>query len=329
MSENFSGDVLLVGYGSLARRRLLPALATVTAVRTVHRASKSLPTDAELPQDCKSGAVFRDYPSGLAQLKPRSLVYISLPNSLHCTWALAALEAGHHVIIDKPALLDSAQAREVSALATQRGLCCAEANAWLYHPLAAALKGASSRLSITSAQAVFVNPPLPSDNFRYQRALGGGVILDRASYAVTCGKLIFGGAACAYETRVLSATDEGVECRVQQTLVYPGGRILTCLFGWDGEYANQVELFGATGKISAQRIFTPPPDFTGQLRVVEGGIERTEEVPAADSFGCMLTALCVDLERGSHQSWLQDLCEGAYGVEALQRAKVPTVGTRG
>jgi predicted dehydrogenase len=330
VNGNFSGEVLLLGYGSLARRRILPALRGVEAVRTVHIASVSLSTQPAAAHECrqesKIGSILPDYRVGLAQLVPHSLVYISLPNALHATWARAALGAGHHVVIDKPAVLDAAQARELTVLAHQHGVCCAEAHAWIHHPLADTVREASRELDVTSVQAVFLNPPLAKDNFRYTRTLGGGVILDRASYAITCGELVFGEHPCFYESRILGRYGDGVECSALFTLGYSRGRVLTCLVGWDAEYTNQLELYGATGKISVQRIFTPPPELVGQVRVVAGGVERSVEVLAADSFQRMLESLCADLVRGSYQQWIRELSECARGVEQLQRERVPAAG---
>jgi predicted dehydrogenase len=63
-------------------------------------------------------------------------VYIPLPNSLHAKWTLLALEAGKHVLCEKPFTANAAEAARVAQAADQTGLAVMEAFHWRYHPLA-------------------------------------------------------------------------------------------------------------------------------------------------------------------------------------------------
>src|SRR5262245_41448000 len=110
-------DVLIIGGSRIVRKRVLPALATLAAVGTVHVASRRgiEGHEASVP---KSGRVFRDYAEALATLPP-GLAYVSLPNKMHAEWATKALGKGFHVVVDKPAFTSLAEAEDLLDLARQ------------------------------------------------------------------------------------------------------------------------------------------------------------------------------------------------------------------
>jgi len=127
-----SMNVLLLGLSRFARRRVLPALATLDEIEAVHVATIR-GSDADLAEVPKRGRVFRTYAQALEALAP-ALVTSPSRNDQHARWAQAALERGHHFIVDKPAFLDLATAERLAALARDRRAVLAEATTWAFHP---------------------------------------------------------------------------------------------------------------------------------------------------------------------------------------------------
>jgi len=123
-------------------------------------------------------------------------VYIPLPNGLHARWTLAALEAGKHVLCEKPFTSNAAQAREVAAAADGTGLVVMEAFHYRYHPLARRMAelvhgGELGRIQRVETAMCF---PLPRfSDIRYDFGLAGGALMDAGCYAVHAMRLLAPG----------------------------------------------------------------------------------------------------------------------------------------
>ena len=114
-------------------------------------------------------------------------VYNPLPNGLHGRWTLAALEAGKHVLCEKPFTANAEEARVVAAAAAASDLVVFEAFHYRYHPLMGAALDTLASGEIGQLQRVETSMcvPLPMLNdIRYNLSLAGGATMDIGCYAV-------------------------------------------------------------------------------------------------------------------------------------------------
>lgn len=133
-------------------------------------------------------------------------VYVPLPNGLHAQWTMAALEAGKHVLCEKPFIANAAQAREVAAAADGTGLVVMEAFHYRYHPVAkrmAEIVHSGELGEIRRVETAMCFPlPLFSD-IRYNFDLAGGALMDAGCYAVHCLRLLSPGEPAVTSARAL------------------------------------------------------------------------------------------------------------------------------
>ncbi|MEV4123569.1 Gfo/Idh/MocA family oxidoreductase [Nocardia sp. NPDC049707] len=114
-------------------------------------------------------------------------VYIPLPNGLHGRWTRAAMQAGKHVLCEKPFTANAAEAREIAALARDSDRVVMEAFHYRYHPLISAAEQviASGELGPLLRVEAAMCFPLPKfSDIRYDYALAGGALMDAGCYAV-------------------------------------------------------------------------------------------------------------------------------------------------
>src|SRR6185312_3924746 len=114
----------------------------------------------------KQGAFFDDYETALRGCNC-DLVYLSLPNALHEQWVMAALAAGKHVVVDKPAMMTLGGSERVVGEARRVNRLVAEATVFGHHPQFEMLGTfVAENGPLAQAVAQFIIPPLPIDNFR-------------------------------------------------------------------------------------------------------------------------------------------------------------------
>jgi predicted dehydrogenase len=154
-------------------------------------------------------------------------VYVPLPNALHAQWTIAALQAGKHVLCEKPFTSNTAQALEVAAAAQDGGLVVMEAFHYRYHPLARRMielvhGGELGRIRRVSVAFCF--PLLKRSDIRWDFGLAGGALMDAGCYAVHCLRLLSAGPPQVVSARALTLRrDRRVDRAITARFALPGG----------------------------------------------------------------------------------------------------------
>jgi xylose dehydrogenase (NAD/NADP) len=182
-------------------------------------------------------------------------VYVALPVSLHTTWTLRALQAGKHVLCEKPFATDPTDAARCFDAAEAAGRVVVEGFMWRHHPqtvLARRLlaEGAIGRLAtIWAALSVAVGP----GDIRRSPALGGGALYDLGCYCVAAARLFGGHPTRVWAEPVLddaARPDGEVDLRLAATMALPGEVLALFDVGLDLTRRDQLELVGTGGRLA-------------------------------------------------------------------------------
>jgi len=241
-------------------------------------------------------------------------IYNPLPNGLHARWTIRALEAGKHVLCEKPFANNADEASSVAAVAERTGLVVMEAFHYRYHPLATRMRAivTSGELGTIERVEAWTCFPLPRfSDIRYQYDLGGGALMDAGCYAVHLARLLG-----TEEPEVVSARarlrSPDVDRSMQAELRYPSGHTgaVTCsmwsksllhmavrVTGADAtlrvvnptqpQLYHRLAVKGANG--SRVRHLTRRPTYTFQLEAFQAAVVRGEPTltPPTDSIANM------------------------------------------
>ncbi|MGH3094048.1 MAG: Gfo/Idh/MocA family protein, partial [Gaiellaceae bacterium] len=248
-------------------------------------------------------------------------VYISLPNSLHVEWSIRALEAGKHVLCEKPLSRRPAEVEEAFDAAEQAGLVLMEAFMYRHNPQTARLEelvdsGAIGTLQLV--RAAFSFPLADTANVRLSSALDGGSLMDVGCYCVSGARLLGGEPERVYGEQVVG--ESGVDVLFSGTMRLPGGVIAQFDCGLRMPNRDELEAVGDEGSIFLD---DPWHCRTPVLRLRGEGGDEEVSVDAADSYRLELENVS-DAIRGDAAPLLgREDAEGqARAIEALYRSAV-------
>jgi predicted dehydrogenase len=255
-------------------------------------------------------------------------VYNPLPNSLHAPWTLRAIEAGKHVLCEKPFAANAREAAAVAAAAAASGLVVMEALHYRYHPLARRMQeivlggpggaGEIGPLRYLEASMCF---PLPRfSDIRYSYDLAGGATMDAGCYAISCLRMLGPG-----EPEVLSARARlhgpGVDRAMSASFRFAGGvlgRMTASL--WSGQLLRLDAK--AVGDQGVMRVFNyVAPQAYNRLTVAAGGYTRRERVTGEPSYTYQLRAFAAAVCRGDPvPTTPEDAVAGMTVIDAVYQA---------
>jgi predicted dehydrogenase len=176
-------------------------------------------------------------------------VYIPLPNGLHGQWTLKAIEAGKHVLCEKPFTANADEARKVAKVAKASSVVVMEAHHTSHHPQtkrAAEIVRSGMLGELESAEAAFIVPMPPSGDIRWNVALAGGSLMDLGCYPVRWLRDVLGVVPTV--TAATASDREGIDASMDARLDYAG----------------------VTGRVRAAMWTTPPLLIEGSVRGSEG-----------------------------------------------------------
>ena len=258
-------------------------------------------------------------------------IYNPLPNSHHCEWTLRALDAGKHVLCEKPLTANAEEAERVAEAARRTGLVVMEAFHWRYHPLAERMREvlASGVLGeLEHIETAMCIPLIVPGDIRYRLDLAGGATMDVGCYAIHMLRTLAGA-----EPEVLRAearlASPGVDRYMRADFRFGDGRTgrMTCALLSATPLRISARARGARGEL---RVWNPiGPQFWHRLSVRTREKRTTERLSREPTYVYQLRAFCAAL-REAAPIWTppSDSVANMRVIDAVYRgAGLPLRGT--
>ena len=272
--------------------------------------------------DSFGGKIYEGYRK-LIESDDIDAVYLPLPPGLHYQWAKVALNAGKHILVEKPCTTALVNTQELIQEAERKSLAVHENYMFAFHDQLQAVNDIvdSGEIGDVRLYRISFGFPMRSQNdFRYNKALGGGALLDCGGYTFKYASMLLGPTAKMKYAQSNSLEGFSVDMYGSAALVNDKGVTAQVAFGMDHNYKCELEVWGSKGTIYTNRILTAPAGFTPEVIIRKGNDEEKRNLPSDDAFkkSILHFSHCIETSETRKESY-QTLLRQANLVEDFKK----------
>ncbi len=276
----------VISTASIGVMEVLPAMQKGRYSQLVGIASRGLEKAQSVADQLGIPKAYGTYEELLADPEVEA-VYVPLPNHLHVPWSIKALEAGKHVLCEKPLGLNAEDARRLLEVSRRYpSLKVMEAFMYRHHPQWHLVKKLVQGGEIGEPRSIhtFFNYYLIDPaNVRNQADIGGGGLLDVGCYAVSSSRLVFE----SEPIRAFASMEIDPHFKIDRLtagiLEFNSG-IATFTCSTQLADYQQVNILGTLGQVTLDLPFNPPPDRPAHVRLQNTKGTRDFELEVCDQF---------------------------------------------
>lgn len=236
--------------------------------------------------DHYGGKIFEGYQTMITS-DEIDVAYLPLPPALHFKWAKMALEAGKNAYVEKPFTTKLADTQVLLKIAAEKNLAIYENYMFIFHNQLQAINDyieAGKIGKVRSYRVYFGFPRRAANDFRYNKALGGGALLDAGGYCMKYASYLLGDSACLVCANAFHEDEFEVDIFGSATMVNNEGIVVQLAFGMDNDYKCELEAWGSIGTLTIGRVLTLPDGLEQDMMVKHNQEFTTVKLPADNAF---------------------------------------------
>ena len=318
----------ILSTANIGVKRVIPAILAGPSGRIGAIASRDAGRAASI---AAKFAIERSYGSYEALLADPDIeaIYNPLPNHLHVEWTGKALDAGKHVLCEKPIGLDALEAEAIVRARERSGKRVVEAFMVRFHPQwhrIRELVRAGRIGDVGAIQSAFLFTVLDPNNVRNRADIGGGSLYDVGCYPIVTARYVFG----TEPQRAVALMDLdpvlGVERLTSGIVAFPAARQLVFTSALQLAAFQRVVLLGSEGRIEVAVPFTPQKDHACRIVIdtgasLDGSSAKCEEFAPVDQYLLQCEqAAAIFRDEAPQEFPIEDAIANMRVIDALYRS---------
>ncbi len=251
--------------------RIILPLSKSEEIEVVGIASRNIKKAQKTAKEWQINKIFDSYESLLEDTEIEA-VYIPLPNHMHLEWVKKSVDAGKHVICEKPLTLDAKETKELMSYIRDKEVKVMEAFMYRFHPkwqMVRELMKVSGIGEIKSIHTIFTYNNKDPKNIRNIKAFGGGALLDIGCYAISSARWILDQEP--KKVIALNTYSDVFETDILSSGIMDFGSARSLFTVSTGLYpAQEVKVYGTGGTLEVVIPFNDQYDVAGEVKVTTG-----------------------------------------------------------
>ncbi|MDO6434157.1 Gfo/Idh/MocA family oxidoreductase [Flavitalea sp. BT771] len=313
-------SIAVMGCASIAKRLMIPAIQGLPEYFEL--AAIGSRTSGKAEEFSKAFGVegIVGY-ENLLKRQDIEAIYMPLPTGLHEEWITRCLEAGKHLLVEKSFAMDLGSAMRLIEMAKERELTLMENFMFRHHSqhnFTWEMLREKKLGEIRVFRSQFGFPPLDKDNFRYDKAAGGGALLDAGAYTVKASQWFLGQGLEVISATLYLDPVTGVDIFGNVSLISRDNIVAQLSFGFDNFYQCNYEFWGSRGRLLAERAFTPKPAERPKILLEQQGERIVQELEPDNHFMNILKELHRSVAERDGSRHLEDILDQSRILTAIQ-----------
>ncbi|KAB8126020.1 Gfo/Idh/MocA family oxidoreductase [Gracilibacillus oryzae] len=285
----------IISTANIGKKAVIPGIKQSETGEVYAIASRNLDNAKEAANELDIPVAYGSYEE-LLKDPEIDAVYIPLPNHLHKEWAIKAMQAGKHVLCEKPIALNAEETQEMLEESKKAGVVLAEAFMYRYHPRYQMIQEriqAGEIGDIRGIHGVFTfNSAGAKENVRFHKDWGGGSLYDVGVYPISAARMILNEEPQAATVHALfSEQHDGVDMMASGILEFEQGVALTFDCGMWADFRNRLEILGTEGRIDVPSAFVVNQNESDHFFISNGKGTEEVKVPYVDQYALQADAL--------------------------------------
>lgn len=282
----------IISTAKIGKEYLIPAMQASAYGEVVAVASRSEASAQAFAKELNIPTAYGSY-EALINDPNIDAIYNPLPNHLHVPWSIKAIEAGKHVLVEKPVSLDIADLKPLFAcVKAHPQIKVMEAFMYRFHPQRAKIQEicASAEFGpLHSIQSAFNYNNRDMDNIRHDASMGGGALMDIGCYNISFARMLFGEEPLRVVAKMQKMPGFEVDCITSAILDFPSGTsVFTC--STKSEHGQWAQIQGESGSLRVSPPFNAAKDSESDIKYQHHDKVEVISIPAVDQYQLMADA---------------------------------------
>jgi xylose dehydrogenase (NAD/NADP) len=319
----------ILGTARIAEKAIIPALQSMKHTPVIAVASRDLTRAQEFAAPFEIPRAYGNYDDLLSDSNVQA-VYIPLPNSEHAPWAIKAMQAGKHVLVEKPFALNADQAQLMISTALENSVVLVEAFMYRYSDRYEKLheivrSGTIGKVRLVQAGFSFTlsNP----DDIRLAPDLGGGALYDLGCYCINLERLLVGREPTSVQA-ICQMSKSAVDLQTVATLDFGDQVFGQFMVSFNADDSQFLRVVGSAGTLHIEDPFNPQGEGSSARLTVAGKESKRINFRAENDYKRMLDHFYnVAVSKDVPKYPLSDAINNMVVIDALFQSAVDNGGT--
>lgn len=311
----------VMGCAAIAERMVIPSIIACEELELVAVASRDIIKARRYAEKFSCDPI-EGY-QNLLELKELDIIYMPLPTALHEEWAIKAIRAGKHVLIEKSLAANLTEAQNIANAAKEMNVLVMENFMFEHHEQFRIIREIinSGKLgALRCIRASFGFPPFNDlSNIRYNKSLAGGALLDAGAYTIKVASLLAENGLKVQKSSMVFSEEKEVDIYGGIFFTSSDGLTIQTAYGFDNYYQCELELWGSKGKLIAPRIFTAGPGVQVNLTIETDGQSEIIQVKSDNHFVNLLNFFAAKIKLNENYSELLEKL--IFQAELIEQTK--------